>query len=58
MQRSCFATCYANGVAPITGQFQVDLFGAHNITAQRGGENVVVPTWRRIPDTTSTSGQE
>ena len=27
------ATCYANGVSPITGEFQVDSFGAHNIAS-------------------------
>jgi PAS domain S-box-containing protein len=37
------ATCYANGVAPITGQFRVDSFGAHNIALQRRGETVIVP---------------
>jgi PAS domain S-box-containing protein len=37
------ATCYANGVAPITGQFNVNSFGAHNIARQRRGETVVVP---------------
>lgn len=36
------ATCYANGVMPLTGQFQVDSFGAHNIARQREGETVVV----------------
>jgi len=37
------STCYANGVSPITGEFQVDGFGAHNIARQRLGETVVVP---------------
>ncbi|MGA7809546.1 ATP-binding protein [Bradyrhizobium sp.] len=37
------ATCYVNGVAPITGQFQAESFGAHNIALQRRGETVVVP---------------
>ena len=37
------ATCYADGVVSITGQFQVDFFGAHNVSRQRRGETVVVP---------------
>ncbi len=37
------ATCFANGVSPITGEFRVDSFGAHHIARQRCGETVVVP---------------
>jgi len=37
------STCYANGVSPITGEFQVDSFGAHSIACQRLGQTVVVP---------------
>jgi PAS domain S-box-containing protein len=52
-------TCYVDGVATLTGLFELDSFGAHNIARQRQGRTVVVPdiaadalgdpaTWARI----------
>ena len=34
-------TCYADGVAPLTGMFALSGFGDHNITRQRQGQTVV-----------------
>jgi hypothetical protein len=34
-------TCYADGVAPLTGAFALSGFGAHNIARQRQGQTVV-----------------
>lgn len=36
------ATCYANGVEPLSGAFPLNSFGAHNIDRQRRGLTVAV----------------